>query len=141
MKDLPGAACGRWADSIIQTSSASPSVEAMSKPAERLLISVYFAFVSLACIVTINVGIFHFSNHAGDSLIAKSFYSPARLLVEMLYWPARLLVVGHLDCPNADLISEKMGCIGLCLAIDLIAYATLIYLLLWLLQKHRHSEP
>ena len=101
----------------------------MSKTGKRLLISSYCGFLITTCIVAVGASIFHFTNRSGDWTIL------------LVYWPAGLLVVGGLDCPNANLISEKIDCIGLCLAIDLLAYSTLIYVLLWFLEKRgRHLD-
>ena len=100
----------------------------MSKTGKRLLISTYGGSVITTCIVTMGASIFYFANRAGDLMILRP-------IAELLYWPARLLAVVGLDCANANLISEKINCIGLCLAIDLVTYSALIYILLWFLEK------
>jgi hypothetical protein len=102
----------------------------MSKTAERFLVSVYGGSVITVCVVVVGISIPHFAGPAGGPILA-------RLLAELLFWPAGLLVVGGLDCPNADLISEKLQCIGLCIGVNLVAYSVLTYLVLWLLGKPR----
>jgi hypothetical protein len=48
----------------------------------------------------------------------------------LLYWSDRFLVVKGLDCPNADLIAEKMACAGMCLGISCLGYSAVTYILL-----------
>ena len=86
----------------------------------------------MVCVVIAGTLIFSSGDRAGNSIVL-------RLIALLLFWPARLLVVGELDCPNADLISDKIGCIGLCVVIDLVAFSILIYLVLWLLEKRRRA--
>jgi fumarate reductase subunit D len=62
-----------------------------------------------------------------------------RAITLSLYWPSLLLVRGGLDCPNADLIADKLTCIGLSLVIDALAYSVLCFVLFWRLQKRAGS--
>ena len=80
------------------------------------------------------------------SVLSRSFspspdQNPALLHVSavLLYWPTRFLVVGRFDCPNADLISEKVDCIALAMFIDVLTYSILAYALLLLSEKRRRT--
>jgi hypothetical protein len=99
----------------------------------RLLISTFTGFAFVAVVMT-----------AGSRVLSRTGYhyppSPKVLTIMkaisfLLYWPDRILVVKGLDCPNADLIAEKMACAGMCLGISCLAYSTLTFVLLSLVQK------
>jgi hypothetical protein len=101
----------------------------ISNATMRLLISAFIGFASVALLMTAGILCFSSTSPAISSLDTA--------LVSLLYWPARLLVVGRLDCPNADSIAEKMTCAAMCLGISCLAYSAVAYVLLSLVQKWR----
>ena len=42
-----------------------------------------------------------------------------------------------LDCPNADTIADKLSCLGISVAVHVVVYSALFYLLLWLISRVR----
>jgi len=99
----------------------------------RLLISTFtgFAFVAVvmtACARVLSRTGYHYPPSPNDLAIMKA-------ISFLLYWPDRFLVVKGLDCPNADLIAEKMACVGLCLGLSCLAYSAVTFVLLSLVQK------
>ena len=98
---------------------------------KRLLISTFTGFAFVAVVMT-----------AGARVLSRTGYRPSpkdltimKAISFLLYWPYRFLVVKGLDCPNADLIAEKMACAGMCLGISCLAYSAVTFVLLSLVQK------
>jgi len=59
--------------------------------------------------------------------------------LSLLFWPVYLISwswIG-LDCPNANEISDKLNCVYIAFAVDILAYSILFYLFLWLVDKIR----
>jgi len=97
----------------------------------RLLISTFIGFAFVAVLM-----------RAGALVLSRTSYPPSpkdltimKATSFLLYWPGRFLVVGGLDCPNADLIAEKMTCAGMYLGISCLAYSAVTFVLLSLVQK------
>ena len=99
----------------------------------RLLISTFTGFAFVAVVVTACARVlsrtgYHYPPSPKELTIIKA-------ISFLLYWPDRFLVVKGLDCPNADLIAEKMACLGLCLGLSCLAYSAVTFVLLSLVQK------
>ena len=97
----------------------------------RLLISTFTGFAFVAVVMT-----------ACARVLSRTGYPPSpkdltimKAISFLLCWPHRFLVVKGLDCPNADLIAEKMACAGMCLGISCLAYSAVTFVLLSLVQK------
>jgi len=64
----------------------------------------------------------------------------APIRATFLYWPMFVLPkLGTFDCGNADLIPDKLTCIGIYLAIDALAYSSTVYAILSWRRKGMHS--
>jgi len=103
----------------------------ISRVARRLLISTFTGFAFVAVVMT-----------AFARVLSRTGYPPSpkdltimKAISFLLYWPDRFLVVKGLDCPNADLIAEKMACAGMCLGMSCLAYSAMTFVLLSLVQK------
>jgi hypothetical protein len=63
------------------------------------------------------------------------------ILAIFLYWPDHFLRFGGLNCPNADEIADKLTCVGLGLAVDVVMYSALCFVLLsWFASRKRASR-
>jgi glucan phosphoethanolaminetransferase (alkaline phosphatase superfamily) len=104
-----------------------------SSAMKRLLFSTFIGFAFVAVVMTAGARVlsrtgYHYPPSPKDLTIMKA-------ISFLLYWPDRFLVVKGLDCPNADLIAEKMACVGLCLGLSCLAYSAVTFVLLSLVQK------
>lgn len=97
----------------------------------RLLISTFTGFAFVAVVM-----------NAGGRVLSRTGYPPSpkdltimKAISFVLCWSDRFLVLKGLDCPNADLIAEKMACVGMCLGISCLAYSAVTFIFLSLVQK------
>ena len=64
----------------------------------------------------------------------------AQVFITFLYWPMFMLPkLGTFDCANADLIGDKLTCVGILLVIDVLAYSSGVYAILSWRRKAVHS--
>jgi len=96
---------------------------------KRLLLSAVFG-------VGVTFLLFVLLHHASEDWNADE--RVVRFLGELYFWPSRFSWswVG-LDCPNADSIADKMACIFIATAGDVLTYSALCFGVLWTRKKRR----
>jgi len=108
----------------------------MLKLTKRLLLSIFFglSFVLLGMAVLPRV----LGTDTADTDSLRF-----RIVGQLLYWPSTFIRRQWfaLDCPNDDIISEKLDCIGISLGVNSVAISALCFgFLSWRSRRRRLSS-
>ncbi len=105
----------------------------MLKVIKRLLLS---ALLGLALTVLLFVVMYYVS----ETRTANTFLD--QFLTRLYFWPIHALPwpLGRLDCPNADSIADKMDCVFINNAANVLTYSMLCFGLLWARGRSRAAR-
>jgi len=106
----------------------------MWKQLKRVLFSIFLGSLITSLPLVVLPVLFRAIPDADESPLISAIM---RVAAGFLYWPSRFLRFGSLDCPNADEIAEKIDCIGLALAVDVVVYSAVCFMLLWWAARKR----
>ena len=109
----------------------------MRQPAQKKLLRRTFLSFTLGLTVTFLPII------AASRFIDFESPDPAYMTVlgHFLYWPLSALSLSGIDCVGPDKVAGTMGCVGIALAIDILVYSALSFLMLSWPKRFKTQPP